>query len=694
MAAHYLKRVLATAILLCTFARIGHAEVISPRRLVEVADIDQPVVSPDGRRVAFRVEQASIERNTYDTVWYVQRVDGASSPVRVASGGVPLRDTAGISLPAVPVWSPDGRWIYYRALMDGRIEIWRAAADGSVAEPVTRDSADVRKFILNGDGRTLNYTVGATREEVLAAEQAEYDSGIHIDGSVPIGQSLFRSGYIGGRLATQRFSKVWFDRVSLLDNVPNNWKAVDLVTGATRNLTSSEVPAGPLAASELSARLPEPWLIASDSRSGRIALLTRVGDKDGFLEKPDVELAMLSDKKATRPAKCDDPLCMQKAITGIQWRPGSDEVVFTVTDPDMGLAQSIFRWNVGNGAVHQVVASQGLLSGGRDSSSGCGVSAEALVCVAADAGRPPRLERIDLETGDRRILFDPNAALAQDMARAVPVRLLHWTDTAGRPVTGQFYPARKTGDHPSPLFVSYYRCDGFVRGAYGDEWPLASLAAHGISALCINDSATRVDAVERYDRGRQAVEGAIDMLAAAGEIDRTKVGMGGLSFGTEVTLWTVIHSDLIAAASISSVAVSQQYYLLGSMKGDVFFSGLRDYWQLGAPNETPERWKVLSPALNLEKIRCPILMQVPEQEYMLSLDYAIPLMRAHRADLYVFPHEPHQKFQPKHKLAVYERNLDWFRFWLQGSEDPNPAKAEQYARWQLMRANSSAQPVH
>jgi hypothetical protein len=314
--------------------------------------------------------------------------------------------------------------------------------------------------------------------------------------------------------------------------------------------------------------------------------------------------------------------------------------------------------------------------------------------VAADAGRPPRLERIDLETGDRRILFDPNAALAQDMARAVPVRLLHWTDTAGRPVTGQFYPARKTGDHPSPLFVSYYRCDGFVRGAYGDEWPLASLAAHGISALCINDSATRVDAVERYDRGRQAVEGAIDMLAAAGEIDRTKVGMGGLSFGTEVTLWTVIHSDLIAAASISSVAVSQQYYLLGSMKGDVFFSGLRDYWQLGAPNETPERWKVLSPALNLEKIRCPILMQVPEQEYMLSLDYAIPLMRAHRADLYVFPHEPHQKFQPKHKLAVYERNLDWFRFWLQGSEDPNPAKAEQYARWQLMRANSSAQPVH
>src|SRR3546814_5971803 len=76
-----------------------------------------------------------------------------------------------------------------------------------------------------------------------------------------------------------------------------------------------------------------------------------------------------------------------------------------------------------------------------------------------------------------------------------------------------------------------------------------------------------------------------------------------------------------------------------------------------------------------------------EQEYMYALDYEIPLIREHRADLYVFPNEPHQKFQPRHKLAVYERNVDWFRFWLQGYEDPDPAKAAQYARWHLMRSN-------
>jgi hypothetical protein len=127
------------------------------------------------------------------------------------------------------------------------------------------------------------------------------------------------------------------------------------------------------------------------------------------------------------------------------------------------------------------------------------------------------------------------------------------------------------------------------------------------------------------------------------------------------------------------------YYLLGSNIGKPFLSLLRSNWQLGTPDETPAQWQKLSPELNLDRIHAPILMQFPEEEYMFDLNYAIPMMLSHRADLYVFPNEPHNKFQPKHKLAVYERNLDWFRFWLQGYEDPNPAKREQYIHWREMR---------
>jgi len=683
------RRLLVAGALLAASASVCHADAVSPRRLLEVADIAGPTVSPDGRGVAFRVERASVERNTYDTVWYVQDLDDAW-PRRVGDGGVPLRDSAGGSLPPKVVWSPDHRWIYYSALVDGKIDVWRAAADGSGAEALTHDAADVRDFALGEGGRVLRYSVGATREAVRSAEQAEYDQGIRIDDTVPIGQGLFRSGYVGGRMATQRFSKVWFDRAPLLADAPDRWTEIDLATGAKRALAGPDVPAAPTPAPApgKAGVDGDPWKSVRDPHGGRVVWLTRVGDGTGQQQRPDVLLSALPRARASRAVRCVSEQCTGKAITEIQWRPGHDEVLFTVTDPRLGLAQSILRWHVGTGEVRVVVKAEGLVDGGRDPASSCGVSAKVLVCVTAEADRPPQLEKIDLESGKRDVLFDPNAALARDMAKAAPARLLQWQDKQGRWFTGQFYSARRSGDGPVPLFVTYYSCPGFVRGGVGDEWPLVSLAQAGISALCINRRpGYTMDAVARYGEGLAAVESAIDLLSKEGEIDRARVGMGGLSFGGEVTMWTLTESNLLAAASIANPVASPSYYLIGSIRGEAFLKGLRDMWGLGSPSETPERWKALSPAFQLDRIRAPILFQHSEQEYLYALDYEIPLIREHRADLYVFPNEPHQKFQPRHKLAVYNRNLDWFRFWLQGYEEPDSTKAAQYTRWRLMRSS-------
>src|SRR3546814_13558786 len=128
-------------------------------------------------------------------MWYGQGLDGISSPLRVADGGIPLREYAtGLPLPAKAVWSPDGRWIYYRALVDGKIAVWQAAADGSEARPVTSDPADIREFSLSADGQTLAYRVGATRKDDIAAEQADFALGIALHEPASIGEGVFRSG--------------------------------------------------------------------------------------------------------------------------------------------------------------------------------------------------------------------------------------------------------------------------------------------------------------------------------------------------------------------------------------------------------------------------------------------------------------------------------------------------------------------
>lgn len=676
-----MKICLGSLLLVTAICCASDATAISPRQLVETVDIGLPSLSPGGDRVAFRVERPSIERNTYDTAWYVQRLEDGSLPARVAEGGVPLRDSAGLPVPASAVWSSDGRWLYYRALIDGRVDVWRAATDGSGATPLTLDPADVQAFQLLADDR-LAYSVGPTRAEVTAAEQGEYERGIRIDANAPTSQNLFRSGLTEGRLATQRLG-FWFDRVPLLAHRQVQWVEMDLGSGEKQRLEAEPASQMTVELAALPKTWGEPFKGTRERDGGRVAFLARRSASDGGGRA--TRLVAMTDRSGDKPVLCAADLCTGQNITDLQWRPGHNEVMFTVTDPEAGMAQSIFRWNVETGTVHPVTRSDGLLSGGRDERSACGVSTGALVCVAAGAAVPPRLEHVDLATGERRLLYDPNAALAQAVAVNGTPWLLQWTDVEGNRFSGQFFPAKARGDRPPPLFVTYYKCPGFQRGGYGDEWPLAAFAAHGIAALCINAAPFQATAVDRYSTGLSAVEAAVALLGAKGEIDAARIGMGGLSFGTEVTIWTAMHSRLLSAASTTSPMLSRTMYLHGSLKGEAFFNGLAGTWQSGAPEDTPAQWQVLAPELNLERIDAPILMQMPEQEYLWALDYAIPLIREKRADVYAFPHEAHFKFQPRHLLSANERNLDWFRFWLLGEEDADPAKPAQYEVWRSMR---------
>lgn len=679
-----------------TMLSLGSAQAVTPRQLLEVKDIADVVVSPDGQSVAFRVQQPNVERNVVDAAWYVQDVEGTAPARRVADGGVVMQEFWGLPAPAPAVWSPDSAEIYFGAMVDGKLDVWRAAADGSGAVAITRDPADVRAFVLSDDGRLLTYSVGATRAQERAAERAERERGIRIDQTVPVGQPLFRSGLELGRPETQRFREGREGyRASLSVDVPSRWKVIDLVSGARRELAPSEVPA----ASDTLAAMPNGNFTQLDRvrepGTDRVLSLTGSGIEPGLSsQSPRVELAVLPEGEGGTVIKCVREPCRDATITHAQWRPRHQEVLFTVTDRDQGLAQSIYRWEFETDEVELIVQSRGLVNGGRHDRSPCGVSASALVCVTAEADQPPRLERIDLETSARRTLYDPNRKLASDIAASTPAQFLRWEDANGQIITAQFFAARPREGRPPPLFVNYYSCSGFLRGGFGDEWPLASLADQGISALCINYVPLKADAVERYDSGLAAVGSAIDLLASTGRIDRRRVGMGGLSMGAEMTLWTVMNSELVAAAAVSSASTSPLGYELRRLQDDSYLPRLRKFWQLGPLDDTPERWKRLSPAFNVDKVKAPVMMQLPEREYIQTLDYAVPLIKRGLAELYVFPNEAHNKFQPRQKLAVYERNLDWFKFWLLGEADPVPEKREQYARWRMMKAAHDGQVGH
>jgi len=104
-----------------------------------------------------------------------------------------------------------------------------------------------------------------------------------------------------------------------------------------------------------------------------------------------------------------------------------------------------------------------------------------------------------------------------------------------------------------------------------------------------------------------------------------------------------------------------------------------------------QAWQRFSAALNAEHIHAPLLMQSAQLEQPGAMELFTRLADLGKpVEAIVYADEFHQKYQPRHRLAVYQRNLDWFDFWLRGVEDPDPSKTAQYVRWRALRRQHDA----
>jgi len=56
-----------------------------------------------------------------------------------------------------------------------------------------------------------------------------------------------------------------------------------------------------------------------------------------------------------------------------------------------------------------------------------------------------------------------------------------------------------------------------------------------------------------------------------------------------------------------------------------------------------------------------------------------------RPSEHVLPEGSHVLTNPGDRMVSQDGSVDWFRFWLQEYEDPDPAKAAQYVRWRGLK---------
>ncbi len=139
--------------------------VIEPEDYFSIASMPQVAVSPDGRKVVWlesRWDKAADGRN--EDLWVMD-----------LSGGEPRRLTFDPAGEGNPVWSPDGKQIYYTAAYrraaedkppyDGERQVWRISSAGGEPLAVTRVGGGIDLFDLAGDGKAVYYTLRVEKTE-------------------------------------------------------------------------------------------------------------------------------------------------------------------------------------------------------------------------------------------------------------------------------------------------------------------------------------------------------------------------------------------------------------------------------------------------------------------------------------------------------------------------------------------------
>ncbi len=627
-------------------------------------DLESPLgLSPDGRRAAFVLRRADPVGNAYCQGLVVLDL-ATGTPRLVDRGGDLIRDRyplfghalpeSGVPRVIVPRWSPDGRRIAYLKREGAKAQIWLAHADGGGATALSRIEAGVEAFAWTADGQQL---VLSSRTGEIAAHVA------------------FATEALGGYLVDARFRPLSarhpFSREA---TIATHAFTIDVATGVARPATEAEQAL----LAHVPATVPAEALAAASGSQGRIA----------WTVQPPGETL---ERRLVARVDGEERICA--ACTGeivILWWSNAGSLFFLRREGDARQSLALYRWSPAKGAgPRRLLSTEDLIIGCRP------VGQEDSICLREGSQIPRRIVRIDGETGRSVPVWNPNPGF--DHLERARVERLFWTNANGIETFGDLVlPPGKSGA-PYPLVIVQYGSRGFLRGGTGDEYPILALAARGHAVLSFQrplhlsllpgEYGGKPVAESSIHAERRSVQSALErgiaLALSKGEIDRHRVAITGLSDGAETAQWALIHGGPFAAAAISSCCVDASLIpLLGEAQIDAFAGA-------GFPRPGEARsdfWRPLSLAANASGITTPILMNLADDEFLGALNGYSALRTAGRpVEMHVFPGEHHIKFQPAHRLAIYERNLQWFDFWLKGREDPALSLRPQYARWRALR---------
>ena len=327
---------------------------------------------------------------------------------------------------------------------------------------------------------------------------------------------------------------------------------------------------------------------------------------------------------------------------------------------------------------------------------------------------PPELFLFDVQSRTTKTFQTLNPEFTS--LELAPVRQIQWKTLTGFPVIGLlFLPTNYDPSKRYPLVVATkfsrgsFACDAdaFHSPSFAPQ-PIANAGMMYLMGYTAEDSDPSAEKAY-YPRGfpgevaeaafyMDIWDSAVDRLVAQGLVDADKLGIIGFSRTGWHTEFILTHSKhrYRAATIADNIQYNLSEYWLYNARA--FRSAFEAVY--GGPpfGSSLENWKKYSISFNLDKVRTPLLME--ENGYGVAMDRtSVPWSIATTAEefaglnrlkkpveMYFYPDEQHQPDHPQARVASLQRNVDWYRFWLQGFErKEHPEDPEMYTRWHLLR---------
>jgi dipeptidyl aminopeptidase/acylaminoacyl peptidase len=691
-------------------AQTTSGRAFTPSDWYRVTTLSTPAMSPDGRQVAFTVTTLKESENRrHAEVWVVN-----------ADGGEPRRFTSPSTESSNPRWSPDGKYLLFSSQRPGskgrtfgirmdepggeaqeidrypagsvpadkRFAVWsdsvtpdsaRGEKDpwstmqpmarppfGAITQPLDPKRFDGRHITdMRFKGNGVGYIPSPREKRVYRPQQLWIQS---FDGTPKRqidttlysrrGASVSPDGKWIAFIADARLrpdSAVEAERDSLArlpydakrDEAPRN--DVDIfvvpVTGGTpRRVTTQNGVEGGLAWS------PDGQWISFTSQ------LTRLSNERLWLVKPEggTPVNLLG--------------TWQYEPDQYAWTPNGDIVMAAA----IGGRTALFELNVATKKMREILAGRRQVRG-----FSADDDRKRVAFVATSVNVPTELYVMNRDGTGERKLTSFNDALNREIAWSDAERFTY-KSVGGLEVEGWLM--KPYGYDPSRKWPLVLYIHGGPHSQYGEGWfdEFQNLAGAGFFVLFTNPrgSSGYGKDFELATRGRWFAEDyqdlmkGVDLVAKRTDVDSTRMGVTGGSYGGVMTAWVTAKTNRFKAAQTDRM-ISDWWSWYGSSDAQ----GLTEFEFYGKPWDNPAMYDSLSPIRYIRRVKTPTLMVQSEEDFRTPMTDAeqwfvglkkqgttVELVRYPRST-----HELSRSGEPWLLVDRLNRLKQWFQYWLGGT---------------------------